>query len=295
MHGFSLLMILYVRSDFTWSLGVFVIGPLRLPNTYSLIAHELGWSRIIFGRLWVRELLLFWPMMLYLFIECDAPFLKVIFESFFLFFILWKVWKAHNAFKFNSQRFSVNAIIHGVGLDLGLTSSAFRFKPSQLWGVLDSQIAASLWVIAPPRRPIRLTTWMQPPHGIAKLTVDGCYRGNLGMAALGGKSLWSSGRGFDCFWIFSWLQVNIVCRAYGCLGGIGTRCSAWLVWAWGRVGFRHDGFLNSFPGSCSMGLCIFFASIVRFNIFLSYFGKACALEGYFCYWFSGQLGLYSSG
>lgn len=79
------------------------------------------------------------------------------------------------------------------------------------------------------------------------------------------------------------------------MGGIGTRCSAWLLWAWGRAGFRHDSFLNSFLGFCSIGLCLFFASSVHFNIFLSYFGKAYALEGYFCCWFYGQLGLYLSG
>ena len=47
-------------------------------------------------------------------------------------FILWQIWKARNVFKFDSQSFPVIVIIHRAGLDLGLTSSAFGFKTSQL-------------------------------------------------------------------------------------------------------------------------------------------------------------------
>ncbi|KAK9217083.1 hypothetical protein WN943_005708 [Citrus x changshan-huyou] len=109
---FWLPMILCVRSDFAWSLSVFAVGPLRLPDTYSLIARELGWFGIIFSHFQVLP-----------------------------YFILWQVWKAYNAFRFDSQRFSVNTIIHWVGLDLGLTDFAFGFNPSQLQGVLDSHRA----------------------------------------------------------------------------------------------------------------------------------------------------------
>lgn len=101
-------------------------------------------------------------------------------------FILWQIWKARNAFRFDSQSFWVIVIIHRVGLDLGLASSAFGFKTSQLRRVLDSRITEGLRIIAPPERPIRLVSWIRPPLGVIKLTVDRFSRGNPGMAALGG-------------------------------------------------------------------------------------------------------------
>ncbi|KAH9660218.1 hypothetical protein KPL70_024139 [Citrus sinensis] len=101
-------------------------------------------------------------------------------------FILWQIWKAGNVFKFDSQSFLVIAIIHRVGLNLGLASSAFGFKTSQFRGVLDSRIVKGLQIIVLPKRPIRLVSWIQPPLGVVKLTVDGCSRGNLGMAAFSG-------------------------------------------------------------------------------------------------------------
>lgn len=101
-------------------------------------------------------------------------------------FILWQIWKAHNSFRFDSQSFSVIVIIHRVGLDLGLAIFAFGYKTSQLRGVLDSRIVKGLQIIVPPKRPIRLVSWIQPPLGVIKLTVDGCSRGNPGIAASDG-------------------------------------------------------------------------------------------------------------
>lgn len=67
-----------------------------------------------------------------------------------------------------------------------LASLAFGFKLSQLRGVFGSRIAEGLRVLVLPRRPIRLVSWMRPPLGVVKLTVDGCSKGNPGMAALRG-------------------------------------------------------------------------------------------------------------
>lgn len=67
-----------------------------------------------------------------------------------------------------------------------LGSSTFGFKPSQLRGVLSSQIAEGLRVMALPWRQIRLVSWMRLPLRVVKLTVDGCSRGNLGCLLWGG-------------------------------------------------------------------------------------------------------------
>lgn len=139
---FWLPMILCVRSDFAWSLSVFAVGPLRLPDTYSLIARELGWFGIIFVRLCVWAVVVLTPEALlfhWLWFALSQSHFQVL-----PYFILWQVWKAYNAFRFDSQRFSVNTIIHWVGLDLGLTDFAFGFNPSQLQGVLDSHRAEVL-------------------------------------------------------------------------------------------------------------------------------------------------------
>ena len=40
--GFLLLMMPYARRIFAWSLGVFVVGLLRLLNTYLLIGHRFA-------------------------------------------------------------------------------------------------------------------------------------------------------------------------------------------------------------------------------------------------------------
>ena len=105
------------------------------------------------------------------------------------YFILWQIWKAQNAFQFHSQSFSTDAVIFQVDSDLRLASSAFGFKPPQLRGVLGSRIAEGLRVTAPRRSSIRLVAWMRPTSGVAKLTVDGCSRGNPEMAVFGG-TLW---------------------------------------------------------------------------------------------------------
>lgn len=96
------------------------------------------------------------------------------------------MWKARNGFRFDSHPFSVDAVIFRVVSDIRLVGSVFGFKPSQLRGVMSSQLADGLRVIASPRRPIRVVSWKQPPLGAIKLTVDGCSRGNLGLSAAGG-------------------------------------------------------------------------------------------------------------
>ena len=80
----------------------------------------------------------------------------------------------------------MNAIIFRVLLDIRLVSDTFGFKTSQLRGILDTQILEGLSIIMPPRRPPQLVSWMKPPLEVVKLSVDGCSRGNPGMAATGG-------------------------------------------------------------------------------------------------------------
>lgn len=69
-------------------------------------------------------------------------------------------WKARNAFRFDSQTFSMDGIIHQVRLDLRFASSTFGFKPSQLWGALGYWITEDLHVIILSKRLIRLVSWM---------------------------------------------------------------------------------------------------------------------------------------
>ena len=80
----------------------------------------------------------------------------------------------------------MDVFIYRVLLDIKLVSDAFGFKPSQLRGILDTQIGEGLQIIMPPRRPPRLVSWMKPPPGVVKLSVDGCSRGNPGMTTTGG-------------------------------------------------------------------------------------------------------------
>ncbi|KAH9684247.1 reverse transcriptase domain-containing protein [Citrus sinensis] len=82
--------------------------------------------------------------------------------------------------------FSSGDVVPPPGTIFGLAGSAFGFKPPQLRGVLDSRFLEGLRVLATPRRPIRLVAWIRPSPGVVKLTVDGCSRGNPGMAASGG-------------------------------------------------------------------------------------------------------------
>ena len=172
-----------VRGVSAWSRSMFVVELLRLLGIYLLIANRFVRFGFIFqwilgmryiGFLTPRALLLHWR-------QC-APsrhHIRVLLSC----FILWQVWKAHNAFRFHSQSVFVDAIIFQVDFNVQLASSVFGFKPSQLMGVFDSWIAEGLQVMSPFRQPIRLVSWMRPPHGVNKLTMDGCSRGNLGMAA----------------------------------------------------------------------------------------------------------------
>ncbi|KAH9750680.1 hypothetical protein KPL71_013964 [Citrus sinensis] len=94
--------------------------------------------------------------------------------------------EARNTLKYDSVAFNVDVFIYRVLLDIKLVSDAFGFKPSQLRGILDTQIGEGLQIIMPPRRPPRLVSWMKPPPGVVKLSVDGCSRGNPGMTTTGG-------------------------------------------------------------------------------------------------------------
>ena len=80
----------------------------------------------------------------------------------------------------------MNVVIFRVLIDIKLVSDAFGFKSSPLMGVLDTYIGEGLRTIMPPRRPLRLISWMKPPQRVMTLSVDGCSRGNLSMAATGG-------------------------------------------------------------------------------------------------------------
>lgn len=53
------------------------------------------------------------------------------------YFILWQIWKAYNASRFDSQSFFVDAVIYQVVLDLRIASFVFHFKLSQLRGVFE--------------------------------------------------------------------------------------------------------------------------------------------------------------
>lgn len=68
-------------------------------------------------------------------------------------------------------------------LDPRLASSTIGCKPSQLEGVLGSRIAAGLVVIIPPRRPIKLFSWLWPTPRVVKLIVDGCSKANLELSS----------------------------------------------------------------------------------------------------------------
>ena len=73
-------------------------------------------------------------------------------------FILWHVWKAQNTLRCDSVAFNAKAVIFRVFLDIRLVNDAFGFKPSQLSGILNTQIEDGLRIIMPPRRPPRLVS-----------------------------------------------------------------------------------------------------------------------------------------
>ena len=50
--------------------------------------------------------------------------------------------------------------------------------------------------------------------------------------------------------------------------GVGACCSTWLFYAWGRVKFVCGCFLDSFPRSCSLELCLCATLGVLFHILL---------------------------
>ncbi|KAH9684879.1 hypothetical protein KPL70_013711 [Citrus sinensis] len=97
-----------------------------------------------------------------------------------------KLLLARNTLKYDSVAFNVDVFIYRVLLDIKLVSDAFGFKPSQLRGILDTQIGEGLQIIMPPRRPPRLVSWIKPPPGVVKLSVDDCSMGNPGMTATSG-------------------------------------------------------------------------------------------------------------
>lgn len=93
--------------------------------------------------------------------------------------------------------------------------------------------------MAPPKRSIRIVFWMRLPPGVAKLTLDGCSRGNPMMDA-------SASILYD-HWGAVWLLFSLflaISRSF--------ILSLWqfvrLLCAWGKVRLGHGGFLDSFPG-----------------------------------------------
>lgn len=67
-------------------------------------------------------------------------------------FILWHVWKALNAYRFDSMVFSVDAVIFRVVSYLKLANFAFGFKTSQLRGILNSRLVEGWRVVTRLRR-----------------------------------------------------------------------------------------------------------------------------------------------
>ena len=198
------------------------------------------------------------------------------------YFILWQIWKALNAFWFHSQSFSTDAVIFQVDSDLRLASSAFGFKPPQLRGVLGSRIAESLRVTAPRRRSIRLVAWMRPTSGVAKLTVDGCSRGNLGMAASGG--ILRDHRGvvltaFGSFLVYKpilYAELMVVCEGLELAIQLGysvleVESDSAIVMSWIHT-----------SGSCSMGMFLFSALGVPSGNVIPHSGETCSSRGYLC-------------
>ncbi|KAK9217059.1 hypothetical protein WN943_005684 [Citrus x changshan-huyou] len=144
------------RGDFTWFLGVCAVGRMRPFDTFFWTARgpvTFGVTTSDFGdaRAWFYVS------------PCAASHLETL-----------------------CPLPEPSLVIFQVGSDLRLAGSAFGFKPPQLRGVLDSRFLEGLRVLATPRRPIRLVAWIRPSPGVVKLTVDGCSRGNPGMAASGG-------------------------------------------------------------------------------------------------------------
>lgn len=83
---------------------------------------------------------------------------------------------------FNSVVFNVDVVIFRVVSDLRLASFAFGFKPSQLKGVLETQLEEGLQIILSPHWLVRLVSWLRLLLAVVKLSVDDCSRGNPDMS-----------------------------------------------------------------------------------------------------------------
>lgn len=67
-----------------------------------------------------------------------------------------------------------------------LAGFTFGFKPTQLRGIMDTQLGIGLRIIVPHTKPAILISWLRPPQRVVKLSVDGCSCSNLGRSASGG-------------------------------------------------------------------------------------------------------------
>lgn len=86
---------------------------------------------------------------------------------------MWHIWKACNAVRFDSASFYVEQIIFGVMFDLRLAGLAFIFKPTQLRGIMDTQLEVGVRVIIPLIKLAKFISWLRPPYGVVKRSVDG--------------------------------------------------------------------------------------------------------------------------
>ena len=139
-----------------------------------------------------------------------------------------------------------------------LASSAYGFKHSQVRGDFSSWVAKGLWVIAPPKRLIWLVSWIRPPPGVVKLTMDRCSTGNHQMATLGIF--------YEIIEVWFWVLLNLLLGAspYFTL-------NSWLcVRGWSLL-------LNL------VILCLLATSGELFNILFAYFSQAYVTRGCLCH------------
>lgn len=69
---------------------------------------------------------------------------------------------------------------------------------------------------------------MQPPFGVTKLTVDGCFKGNFGMTTSGGVISMIIRVQFWLLFIFSWMSDNTLCKLMA-IYKVGACCSVQLI------------------------------------------------------------------
>lgn len=108
------------------------------------------------------------------------------FSSSLSIFILWHVWKARNASKFDFVAFIADGVVYRVVSDLKLTILLYVLNHLS-WVVSWIFIfRVGLRIILRPCRPVRLVSWSRPLSVVVKLSVDGFSCGNLSSSTVGG-------------------------------------------------------------------------------------------------------------